>query len=469
MTDSIYWYDFETTGIDPARDRAIQFAGVRTDTELNVISEPLNLYCYPGDDVVPSPEAILVTGIKMSELKQNGLNEVEFSKRILTEFATPNTCVVGFNSIRFDDEFTRFLFYRNFHDPYAREWQNNNSRWDVIDLFRMAHALRPEGFVWPKNDKNVTTFRLEKLTAANDIGHASAHDAVSDVLATIDVSRKLRDAQPKLFDFLFQLRQKREVFKQLYPLGKHAVVHVSSMYPADKFCLSIVLPICIHPTNQNGVICYDLAHDPADLISLSAAEIHRRVFTRNEELGNEARIPLKTIHANRSPAIAPLSTLKGQDSRLDLQLEKALENMQLIQRASGLVSKLEEVYLQSNFATLNDPDLMLYQGDFFSTQDKDIMAEIQIAPPLNLSAYGASFQDERLPEMLFRYRARNFPESLSEAEQNRWDVYRRKVFSSETGVAARLGEIELLRQAGRGADCLDDLEDYLASLQTSVL
>ena len=284
MADSIYWYDYETTGIDPARDRVLQFAGVRTDMDLNVISKPLDLFCKPGDDVLPSPDAILVTGIKMSEVLDKGLTETKFIERILAEFTVSGTCVAGFNSLRFDDEFTRNTLYRNFLDPYAREWQGGNSRWDVIDLFRMAQALRPEGFVWPRNEQDVPTFRLEKLTEVNGIGHESAHDAVSDVLATIDVTRKLRQAQPKLYDFLFELRNKKKVTSQLYPLGKQPVIHISSMYPAAKNCIAIILPICAHPTNPNGVICFDLSQTPDTLLKAGPNELHRLMFSRKEDL-----------------------------------------------------------------------------------------------------------------------------------------------------------------------------------------
>jgi exodeoxyribonuclease-1 len=315
MNPTIYWYDLETTGTDPARDRVIQFAGVRTDVDLNVIDEPLNLYCYPGDDTLPVPDAMLVTGLGMSELKRTGLRETDFIGRILTEFARPATCVCGFNSIRFDDEFTRHLLYRNFLDPYAREWQSDNSRWDVIDLFRMAHALRPEGMNWPANEDGYPVFRLEELSRANDVGHESAHDAMSDITATIELTRRQKRAQPRLYSYLYNLRRKQDVIKQLYPLGKSAVLHVSSMYPAANNCLAVVLPLCSHPVNQNGVICYDLSFDPGELIDIGPEELHRRIFTSREELeeGSE-RINLKTIHVNRCPAVAPLATLRPEDA-----------------------------------------------------------------------------------------------------------------------------------------------------------
>jgi len=257
MADTIYWYDFETTGTDPVLDRAIQFAGVRTDLDLNVIGEPLNLFCRPGDDVIPQPEAILVTGLMMSELAQGGLTEAEFCGTILQQFSVPQTCVAGYNSIRFDDEFTRQMLYRNFHEPYTREWQGGNSRWDVIDLFRMAYALRPEGLKWPVDENEAPSFRLDLLTKANGIGHEDAHDAVSDVLATIELTKVLKQKQPRLYAYLFNLRGKKQVLQQLYPLGKSALVHVSSMYPARHGCVAIALPLCVPRLccHRTAIVC----------------------------------------------------------------------------------------------------------------------------------------------------------------------------------------------------------------------
>lgn len=465
MADSIYWYDYETTGIDPARDRVLQFAGVRTDMDLNVISEPLDLFCKPGDDVLPSPDAILVTGIKMSEVLEKGLSETKFIEKILSEFAVPGTCVAGFNSLRFDDEFTRNTLYRNFLDPYAREWQGGNSRWDVIDLFRMAQALRPEGFVWPRNEQDVPTFRLEKLTEVNGIGHESAHDAVSDVLATIDVTRKLRQAQPKLYDFLFELRNKKKVTSQLYPLGKQPILHISSMYPAAKNCIAVILPICVHPTNPNGVLCFDLSESPDTLLKAGPNELHRLMFSRKEDLAeHETRIALKTIHINRCPAIAPISTAKGQETRLGLDLEKCMNHLRQLQTASGVVEKIQDAISQGSFEQHDDPDLMLYQGEFFSASDKQVMAELRQSAPFDLASFNDAFQDRRLPEMLFRYRARNFHSELDPSEQGRWKDYRRSIWQGDTAREGVLDRIAVLKAEGRGEAALDDLEQYIAAV-----
>jgi len=466
MNPSIYWYDYETTGTDPARDRAIQFAGVRTDTDLNIVETPQNLLCYPGDDVLPDPDAMLVTGILMSTLREKGIKETDFIGRIHDSFATPSTCVAGFNSIRFDDEFTRYTLYRNFLDPYAREWQQDNSRWDVIDLFRMAHALRPEGMQWPQNDDGLPVFRLEALTRANGIEHEAAHDAVSDVLATVDLVRKLKSAQPRLYSYLFNLRRKQAVINQLYPLGKSAVVHISSMYSAARNCLAVVLPLCSHPTNSNGVICYDLSHDPADLIEAGPEELHRRLFTASADLEDgEARVHLKTIHVNRCPAVAPLATLRAEDAtRLGIDLDACGAAMRRLQGASGMVEKIQEAYARSSFTASDDPDLMLYQGDFFSNSDRAKLSELRTLEPVDLRKASGGFDDARVEEMLFRYRARNYPDTLDESERAKWNAFRAGKFGESGGIAASLARIDaLIEQHGKVA-CLSDLREYIEQL-----
>lgn len=467
--DTIYWYDYETTGIDPARDRVIQFAGIRTDRDLNIMGEPLELFCRLSDEIVPHPEALMVSGIKLSSLQEKGLTEREFAESIYQEFSKPNTCVVGYNSIRFDDEFTRYLLYRNFYDPYAREWQSGNSRWDVIDLFRTAWALRPEGMNWPTKEDGAPVFKLEVLTKANGITHQKAHDAVSDVIATIDLVRKLRLEQSRLYDYFFDLRTKRNVLQQLYPLGKSAIIHVSGRYPAIKGCCAIVLPLCTHPTNSNGIICYDLSVDPAPLIELSPEEIKKRLFVSSQELEEGiSRIPLKTIHINRSPSVSPLSTLKGEnEQRLGLNSALCLEHMHQIQTASGMVEKIQEVFSGAEYEQYADPDLMLYQGGFFSNSDRLAMDEVRSCDPQTLRSKNFGFADERLDEMLFRYRARNFRQSLTEKEDQKWKAYCHQLWQSGYHPdKARLRIEEMKKEHPDRSGVLDDLDRYLANLKS---
>ena len=426
-TASYFWHDYETFGTDPQRDRACQFAGIRTDLDFNVIDEPLMLYCKLADDYLPNPEACLITGITPQLANAKGVCEAEFIGRIEQELARHETCSLGYNTIRFDDEVTRNLLYRNFLDPYAREWQNGNTRWDLIDVARAARALRPDGIIWPVNDEGVASFRLEEITQANDIAHQAAHDALSDVYATIALARLIREKQPKLYDYLFANRHKSAVLKQLKLGSFTPLVHISGRFPARKNCLAIVLPICAHPRNSNEVIVYDLSIDPEALLELNAEQIQQRVFVANEDLPEGVeRIPLKTIHINKSPVLAPLSVIRPKDAeRLEIDIAQHHVHLARLQSApfKALEQKLAQVFTRSYADTVNDPDLMIYSGGFFSHKDKATMQKIRQTPPEQLGNFPLDFDDDRLPEMLFRYQARNYPETLNAEESKQWNEY----------------------------------------------
>lgn len=427
MTDhSFYWHDYETFGTDPRRDRPVQFAGVRTDLQFNPVDDPLVVYLKPADDCLPHPDACLITGITPQLAERQGVCEAEFIRLIHQEIAKPNTCTLGYNTLRFDDEVTRNCLYRNFYDPYAREWQHGNSRWDLIDVVRASRALRPDGLAWPLNEDGAPTIRLDRLTVANGLVHEAAHDALSDVQATIALAQLIRSAQPKLYQFLFQHRVKTEALKLLQIGGFEPVVHISGKYPTSRHCLAIVLPVAPHPSNGNGVIVYDLSADPGPLLELSAEEIRRRVFTAAADLPEGAdRIPLKTVHLNKCPVLAPVSVIRAQDAeRLSLDLAACRANIEKIKTAAGLAEKLAQVFgAPSAFEAEPDPDLAIYQGGFFSDEDKRKMARLRSMSPEELAGSTEKFADPRLSEMLFRYRARNYPESLDSEETERWQQF----------------------------------------------
>lgn len=435
MAVTLYWHDYETWGTNPARDWPAQFAGVRTDQDLKVIGKPLSQYCYPADDMLPQPEACIVTGITPQQARANGVIEAEFFRRIHEQLAHPGSCGVGYNSIRFDDEVTRFGFYRNFFDPYAREWQNGNSRWDIIDMVRLTHALRPDGIEWPRHEDGTPSFRLEQLTAANGIAHEGAHDALTDVFATIEVARLIKLRQPKLFDYLFQLRDKRRVAKLLNLRAMQPVLHVSSRYPAQRGCIALVVPVARHPVNNNGIIVFDLAYDPEPLLSLSVEEISARLFTPRAELPEEVeRIPLKTIHLNKSPAVVPVNTLTEQAAaRWGIDVAASEQRLSSLRHASGLTQKVQQVHAEREFEPVLNPDLNLYGGGFFSSADRQKMERIRETPPDSLGSLNLAWDDDRLPEMLFRYRARNWPATLSKNERRLWDEFRTDRLKSPEG------------------------------------
>ena len=420
---SIFWYDYETTGINPRCDRPLQVAGIRTDFELSEIGEPVNLYCQPSDDILPHPAACMITGITPGRLAEQGLSEADFMTRVHAQLAAPGTCGAGYNTLRFDDEMTRYSLYRNFFDPYAREWQGGNSRWDLIDVVRTAYALRPEGIVWPRDEEGRVTLKLERLTAANGIDHGHAHEALSDVRATIALARLIRDKQPKLYEWLFQLRSKQKVMDQVRLL--QPLVHISGRFSAARSYVGVVLPLAWHPRNRNALIVCDLHLDPQGLLELDAETLRQRLYTRREDLAEgELPVPLKLIHINRCPVVAPLNVLRGEDQqRLQLDMaEYKARALRLSDAQEVWRDKLAAIYASEDFAPSVDPEQQLYDG-FIGDRDRRLCEQVRNAEPLHLGQEQWPFDDERLPELLFRYRARNFPETLNGEEQERWKSF----------------------------------------------
>jgi exodeoxyribonuclease-1 len=418
---SFYWHDYETFGANPSIDRPSQFAGIRTDSELNIIAEPLEVFCQPAPDFLPQPMACLITGITPQHALANGVNEAEFMAIVHKELAAPGTCGVGYNSIRFDDEVTRYGLYRNFYEPYGREWQNGNSRWDLIDVVRLCYALRPEGINWPLREDGSPSFKLELLTQANGIEQVGAHDALVDVRATIELAKLIKNTNPKLFDYALSLRKKAEVSKCLDVAARKPVLHVSSKFLAINGCAALVVPIAIHPRNSNGVIVIDLAQNPDEWVHLTADEIRKKLYTPSAEMAEgENRVGIKTIHINKSPMLVTAKALEEKRAaELGVDLAECRKNYLRWKNIDpSVIEKIREV-LDTEPPERGDVDSMLY-SQFLPNSDKNLLQQVRMSTPNDLAGGKLPFTDERLPDLLFRYRARNWPESLSAEETGFW-------------------------------------------------
>lgn len=475
--NTLYWHDYETFGTDTQRDRPVQFAGVRTDEDLNIVGEPLNIFARPAPDTLPHPVSSLITGITPQEALEKGMPEDEFIARILKELSEPGTCGVGYNSLRFDDEVTRHTLYRNLYEPYGREWQNGNSRWDIIDLVRACRDLRPEGIIWPqRQDAERSSFKLEELAAANGIGHEQAHDALSDVYATIALAKLIKEKQPKLYEFCYKLRRKKEVLKYLDLKDLTPILHTSGMYGSDYGNTRLVVPLAAHPVNKNSIIVFDLSQDPSLLLELGHKKLRERLYTAAADLPEGVERPaLKQILINKCPVIAPLNTLTGEAAkRLNIDLVRCQQNRQaLLAARKPIMEKLPKVFAPQEFEPQSDTDLMLYGGGFFSDSDKRKMQQVHDTAPEELGAQTWVFEDSRLPEMLFRYRARNYPETLSAEEQAQWlEHCRHRLLEGEAGnrtFAEFFAEIERIRNEespdDRGRKILAEVEMFGRELQ----
>jgi exodeoxyribonuclease I len=463
---TFYWHDYETFGRIPRRDRPAQFAGIRTDMNLNEIGEPLMVYCQPAPDSLPDPEACLLTGITPQVCLERGIPEYAFAQTIEAQLSLTGTIGVGYNSIRFDDEVTRHLFWRNLIDPYAREWQNECGRWDLMDVVRLTWALRPEGIEWPKKEDGRPSFKLEDLTRANGLSHEAAHDALSDVRATVALARLIKTVNPKLWDFCLRMRRKDEVAKEI-GVGK-PFLHISGMYGVERGGIALVWPLGPHPTNKNEVIVWDLASDPSELFSLSADEIRLRMFSKQDDLPEGVtRLPVKTIHINKSPmVIGNLKTLSTEmAAKWGVDIDRGLRYGEMINQQGYRLTAIWPAIF-SRPAQLNvDVDEDLY-GGFVGNNDRRTLQELRTSTSTKMAQRLPSFTDIRLEEIFFRYRARNFPTTLNKEDQARWEEYRVQRLHHGVGgfptLQAFFDQLDTLSESAddRGQEILSMLYDY---------
>jgi exodeoxyribonuclease-1 len=424
---SFFFYDLETSGLDARRDRVMQFAGQRTTMALEPVGEPYNVLVRLSDDVLPSPEAILVTGITPQKTQEEGISEAEFAKLFAQEICTPGTIVVGFNSIRFDDEFIRHTLWRTFHDPYEWSWRDGRSRWDLLDVVRMTRALRPEGIQWPVDKDGKPTNRLELLTTENNLEHVQAHDALSDVRALIAVTKMIRDKQPKLYEYLLNTRDKKAVMRLVSLDDPKPFVYTSGRYDAAFQKTTVAYPIA-EGGKPGSIFVYDLRHNPDNFADMSVGDIKKRLFATWEErqAPDFMPIPVKELTFNRAPAVAPLGVLEQASGWDNIQFDgdTLRKHLRILQRSPEIVAKLKEAFDgRKPFPKTTDVDGQLYDG-FIGDGDKLHSEVVRNATERELSRFTPNFSDERLTKLLLRYKARNLPNALHEDEQAAWEAYR---------------------------------------------
>ncbi len=405
-----FFYDLETSGLNQRYDRIMQFAGQRTDADLEPIGEPVNILVKMSEDALPSPSAIAVTKITPQQTLMDGINEAEFCKYVTEEIFTPNTVALGYNTVRFDDEFMRATLWRNFYDPYEWEWKDGRTRWDLLDVVRLTRALRPEGINWPVTEDGKATNRLELLTKCNGLSHEHAHDALSDVYATIAVAKLIREKQPKLFDYLFKMRNKNEVKKLVNLENKKPFVYASGRYSSKTNKTTVAVPLT---SSRNGnILVFDLRYN---LEEVMAAE-EPKTFP-----------VVKEFCFNKCPAVAPLSVLSEGDgwAKIELDEETIKKNMEILFSHPEFAEKMRSEYEdRPEFPPAEEPELAIYDG-FLNDRDRIKVAAVRNADEAHLADFHPEFDDMRLPELLLHYKGRNFPRTLSESEAAKWDEFRR--------------------------------------------
>ncbi len=403
MRDTFLFYDLETFGLNTRYDRIAQVAAVRTDMDLNIIDSPILMYSRLSPDYLPSPGSCLVTHITPQEVNEKGLREAEVIKRLRDEMMRNNTITLGYNTIQFDDECIRSALYRNLYDPYEREYLNECSRWDIINLVRATRDLRPEGLVFNTlNEAGFTSFRLTDLTEENNIKQEGAHDALVDVYATINLAKLIKEKQPKLFMWALTHR-KRESLKEIIDINKRKpFLSTSAAFASEKGNTRPLLPLFY--TSKNDLYCFDLTYPLPSAVTLD----------------NYTESGIYHLSTNKCPFVAPLSTLsKEAEERLGFTKAEVMEKARLV-RESGIF-KAEDFKKSYPPSSDEDPDISIY-GSFLSRDDKSRLEKIQSLSPKEKLIKGEKipFDNPKYHKLVWRHVARNWPEVLSDKEKEQW-------------------------------------------------
>lgn len=427
---SFYFYDLETSGLNSRTDRIMQFAGQRTDLDFNPIGEPDNILVELADDTLPSPGAIMVTGITPQATKQDGITEREFCQFVIERVATPETTIMGYNSVRFDDEFMRHTLWRNFYDPYEWQWKDGRSRWDLLDVVRLTRALRPEGIEWPVTDDGRATNRLELLTKLNHIEHEHAHDALADVVALIEVTKLLKQQQPQMFEFLYKMRQKREIARLVNLENPQPFVYASGRYPSEFEKTTVAYPL-VGAKNGN-VLVFDLRYNLDELLAAEKDGTYIEKFGSHWQKAHpkEAKVDffpiVKTLQYNHCPAVAPLGVLEKADGWKKIHLSKAQieTNLKSLKAHPEFAERMrQQQATRPEFPPATDCESALYDG-FMGDSDRRLCNVVRNNGAEDLADFHPPFIDERLPDLLLHYKAKNYPESLAADETTKWEEYR---------------------------------------------
>lgn len=373
------WYDTETTGIRKDYDQIIQLASVQTDEDLNIIKgSESNLISKLKPDIIPHPKAFLTHKLDLDEIQKHGISEMEMAQKVHKRLMNGNICLSGYNTMAYDDEMLRRLFFRMLHDPYEHEFKNFNSRFDAFKLVELCHAFSPEVLSWPLNDKGEISLKLELLSKANGITHENAHEAISDVYATIDLVRIIKNANPKVYDYLHGLKNKayaKSILSNQTPVG-----YASGLFGKENNRWSLVLPMIADKVNANQIICIDLRHDPSILMELSPEEISHFIFTRSADLPADApKLPVLTIACNKLPPIVESQALINKAAeRNDLDLDKCHKHAEMLANNKELKKKLQDAFSYNKEPL--DTYESLYSGSFFSNRDSSIKRNIALLP-----------------------------------------------------------------------------------------
>lgn len=433
------FYDYETFGADPKKSMPAQFGALITDLDLNII-EKIQFYCKPQKNQIPAPISVLVTGITPQDCVQEGFSEPEFAAKINKILSQAGYCIIGYNNFSFDDELTRFLFYRNFEMPYNWHFDQGNSRRDLYEFIRLVYALRPETLNWhynlDDNGNKKVSLKLTDITSVNNIAHEHAHEALSDAIATYELFKLIKKNNPKLFDFAEKIHRTKDFRSYFNLIQQQAkpLINISPFYGLDNSNLAVVLPLI--SDNNTTVVC-DLSVDLDAWINLDSDQLRQRLFAKKEELGELSRPPLQQVKFNRVPLLLQQNLLREQDlERLNLDFTKINDNfirLQQLLQLSDFRQKLVAVFCPENHSESNaesneieflDIASSLYKFNFFKTDFKSFATKIRrqtVIDSEDLAKLRGGSNSDELNLLFDYYLYQNYPTNLDPKDLAQFD------------------------------------------------
>jgi len=333
------FHDYETLNIDnkttQGAAKPIEYAGIITDIDLNEVPDGRHhKIIKPPIDVIGNPNAFLVHGVDPEMAEKVGVSEFEFAEWIGQLYGKDGTVIAGYNSIKFDSEVTRHTRFRNLLPSYTPEFENGNFQLDVMKVVMMAYSMSPGVLNFPKKDDGNDSLRLEDLTAANGIDHKDAHSALSDVEATINLAKLIKERNPQLWHYALWLTNKRNVEPLL---DKNEMLFYTDTTIGQKTrYTSVMHPLVVDSKIGSKYICIDLNSEDLDIVfDESPEKLNEYIFTSKQEQGSNYRAtPFLNLTTNKAPIVIPASerAIKNMSDDMGFDLERIQKNFSRIKK-----------------------------------------------------------------------------------------------------------------------------------------
>ncbi|MDA8561631.1 exonuclease domain-containing protein [Gammaproteobacteria bacterium] len=399
------FYDIESTGLNKSFDQVLQFAGIRTDKDLNEI-ERYELKVKLNPDIIPSPFATITHRISVKN-NQDNISEYEAIKKIHSWINQPNTKSLGYNTLGFDDEFLRFSFFKNLLPPYSHQYANNCGRLDLYPMTAMYYLFKNEILNWPKIENKIS-LKLEQLNNANNLAKGQAHDAMVDVEATLKLAREFKK-ESKMWDYLIGFFNKNEDIARSNLLKNSPALYFNGYLGHDNNFQCPVIFLGQHKYYKNQSIWLRL--DSTKLIETTQETIQNTTQIIRKKPGEPGfLLPIKKRYLNY------LTKERLDQTEInELWLKNNSETLKAI--ASYHTNFIYPTYQNV------DIDSSLYLNGFKNSNEEKFCRDFHKAPDKEKTKIIDKAPNQNLKKQAIRILGRNFPENLSQAQLKEFNIY----------------------------------------------